>query len=98
MVRCRLAALSQAGKLAVCPKAPLHLNAWRAPEVASGLPLSDSALRDPVLEVRERQLRWLQLLVNLPSLVGAVHRAAAGSAEEWREPSLALRSALKALG
>jgi hypothetical protein len=94
----RLAALSQAGKAAVCTKPPLYLNMWRAPEVATGPPLGASAVCDPMFAVRERQLRWLQLLANLPSLAGCVHRAAAGRAERWREPSAALRSAVKSLG
>jgi hypothetical protein len=94
----RLAALSQAGKAAICTKPPLYLNLWRAPDVATGLPLGASAVCDPVFAVRERQLCWLQLLVNLPSLAGCVHRAAAGRTSGWRESTAALRSALKSVG
>ena len=55
----RLVPLSSAGKAAIGPKRPFELNEWRAPEVLMGPPFGDSAVRDPVLEVRERQLRWL---------------------------------------
>jgi hypothetical protein len=73
----QLAPLTSAGQAAVASKPPLHLNCWRAPEVLMGLPLGDTAVRDPMLEVRDRQLRWLQLVANLPGLVGLVHRVAA---------------------
>jgi hypothetical protein len=55
-------------------KAPLQLSSWRAPEVVTGPAFGDTALLDPMADVRRRQLCWLHLLVNLPGLVGAVHR------------------------
>ena len=75
----KLMPLAAAGQAAIVSKAPLHLNCWRAPEVVMGPPLGASAVRDPVLELRTRQLRWLQVLVNLPSVVGLVHRVVLGS-------------------
>ena len=94
----QLASLSRAGRDAISKKAPLHLNAWRSPELLGGLPLGDTAVREPLLEVRERQLRWLQLLANLPGIVGIVHRVVACPAATWDEPSAALRAAVKSLG
>ena len=43
----------------------------------SGLPLSDTSLRDPLLEIQHRRLRWLYLLANSPWLVGIAHRTVA---------------------
>ena len=94
----QVAALTSAGQAAVAAKMPLHLNGWRAPEVLMGPPLGPSAVREPMLEVRERQLRWLQVLANLPTLVGLVHRLVAGSGTEWQEPPGALAAALQAVG
>ena len=94
----QLTSLTTAGQTAVASKAPLNLNSWRAPEVLSGPPLGDTLVRDPMLEVRERQLRWLQLLVNLPSVVGLVHRLLAYSDGVWREPVGAAASALQSVG
>ena len=65
--------LAAAGRAALATKSPLHLNSWRAPEVLSGPPFGDTALLDPILELRSRQLHWLQLLGNLPGMVGVVH-------------------------
>lgn len=90
--------LSSGGKAALGPKHPLLLNEWRAPEVLTGPPFGDSAVRDPLLEVRERQLRWMHLVCNMPGLVGDVHRAVAWAGEQWCEPSQAFQSALRAVG
>jgi len=92
----RLQPLSRAGQAAVSSQAPLQLNCWRASEIVAG-PLGRTAVRDPVLEVRQRQLRWALLIANCPSLVGLVHRHVAWSGLEWKEPSLALASALKSV-
>ena len=62
----QLVPLASAGKAALQAKVPLELNVWRAPEVLHGPPLGESAVREPLEEVRERQLRWLQLVANLP--------------------------------
>ena len=62
-----------------------------------GPPLGDSAVRDPVLAMRERQLRWLQVVANAPGLVGTVHRMVAWQRDEWLEPTAALRAALHAV-
>ena len=91
----QLVPLASAGKAAIQAKVPLELNVWRAPEVLHGPPLGDSAIREPLEEVRERQLRWLQLVANLPGLVGTVHRVAAWRPRSgtWTEPSAALAAA-----
>ncbi len=52
----QLVPLSVAGKAAFQAKAPLELNVWRAPEKLHGPPLGDSAIQEPLEEVRERQL------------------------------------------
>ena len=94
----RLVPLSSGGKAALGPKFPLRVNQWRAPEVLMGPPFGESGVRDPMLEARERQLRWLVVVCNLPGLVGEVHRAVAGGGRQWLEPNKALRAALKAVG
>ena len=93
-----LVPLVAAAKAAVCTKAPLELNAWNAPEVALGWPIGDSAPLHPMAYARFQQLRWLQLLANSTGFAGIVHRIVACPASEWREPSLALRSALASVG
>ena len=93
-----LAPLVAAAKASVCTKAPLELNAWNAPEVALGWPLGDSAPLHPMACARLLQLRWLQLLANSVGIAGVVHRAVACPAADWREPSVALRAALAAVG
>lgn len=90
--------LTSLGKTMLAAKYPLKLNNWRAPEVLMGPPLGDSALRDPVWEMRIRQLCWLQLVANLPGLVGVVHREVAYLDGAWEEPTAALRTALQAVG
>ena len=79
-------------------KKPLQLNSWRVPEVLTGPPFGDTALLDPMAEVRRRQIRWLHLLYNLPSLVGSVHRVVAWRDGGLQEPTMALRAALVDLG
>lgn len=64
---------------------------------AAGAPFGHSAIRDPVLEMREQQLQWLKLVCNSPGLV-EVHRTVAWTGGEWTEPSAALRVTLKAVG
>ena len=86
------------GKTLLATKAPLQLNAWRSPETLCGLPLGDTALRDPSFEVRLRQLVWLQLLANLHSVVGLIHRSLAWQQDTWVEPSPALQAALQSVG
>ena len=93
-----LAPMVAAAKAAVCTKAPLELNTWNATEVALGWPLGDSAPLHPMAYTRLRQLRWLQLLANSAGIAGIVHRAVACPTTDWREPSVALRSALAAVG
>lgn len=51
-----------------------------------------------VWEMRCRQLRRLQLVVSLPGIVGAVHREVASWGGAWEEPTVALRTALGAVG
>lgn len=93
-----LARLSGAGKAAIIAKPPLRLNAWRAHDVAMGLPMGDSAVMDPVASMRLRQLTWLQVVANSTSLAGVVHRAVSCPGTAWDNPSPPVRSALKALG
>ena len=76
----QVARLAVAGRAMLATKAPLRLNSWRAPEVVAGPAFGDTAILDPMAEIRKRQLCWLHLLVNLPGLVGMVHREVA-----WRE-------------
>jgi hypothetical protein len=76
----QLGPLTALGRKLVAAKLPLQLNHWRAPEVLMGPPLGESALRDPEWEMRVRQIRWLQLVANLPGLAGVLHRVVAGSA------------------
>jgi hypothetical protein len=90
--------LTSLGKTLLMAKFPLQLNSWRAPEVLMGPPLGESALQDPVWEMRTRQLHWLQLVANTPSLVGIVHREVAFLSGIWKEPSAALGAALRAVG
>ena len=90
--------LTSLGKTLLAAKFPLKLNTWRAPEVLMGPPLGDSALRDPMWEMRTRQLCWLQLVATLPGLVGVVHREVACLGGAWEEPTAALRAALQAVG
>ena len=93
----KLQPLSAGGKAALGPKFPMRLNEWRAPEVLMGPPFGESRVRDPVLDMRHRQLQWLALLCNMPGLVGEVHRAVAWPGPRWDEPNHALRAALKAV-
>ena len=94
----QLHALVAMGKASHVCKPPLNLNSWRAAEVLMGPPLGESGLRDPVQEMRQRQLCWLQLVCNQPGLVGTVHRAVAAEADQLQEPSAALLAAMKAVG
>ena len=91
----QLAPLLSLGKTLLATKAPLQLSVWRSPAALCGLPLGDTALRDPCFEVRLRQLVWLQLLANLPSVVGLLHRHLAWQNDTWMEPTPALHSALQ---
>ena len=94
----QLGPLVALGRSLLVKKAPLDLNCWRAPEVLMGPPLGDTSLRDPVWDMQVRQLRWLQLIANLPGLAGVVHRHVAFVNGKWWEPTAALRTALQAVG
>ena len=93
-----LVPLASAGKALMTTKPPLALNLWRSPIALQGPPLGDTALRQPTREMRERQLCWLQLMCNSPTLVGVVHRIVASIGARWREPSQSLSAALKSVG
>ena len=93
-----LSRLTAAGRALALDTSPLHLNVWRSPELLSSPALGDTAILDPLLEVRLRQLHWLQLLVNLPGLVGTVHRLVASLSGRFVEPTRSLRSALSSIG
>ena len=96
-----LAPLVAAAKSAVSFRPPLNLNMWALPDIALGWPLGDSAALHPVAHARLLQLRWFHLLANSEGIAGVVHRAVACDGvrnREWREPSLALRSALLSVG
>ena len=62
----QLRPLALTGQSILSSSAPIALNLWSAAEVLSGPPLGDSAFHHPMFAARQRQLRWLQLLVNLP--------------------------------
>ena len=94
----QLVPLASGGKAALGPKFPIRVNAWRAPEVLLGPPMGECAVQDPVLAMRERQLRWWQVVSNVPGLVGAVHRSLAWRQGSWQEPTPALASAMRAVG
>ena len=96
--RTALSSLTAAGRALFVQRQPLYLNLWRSPFVLFSPSLGDSMLQDPMLEVRERQLRWLQLLVNPVSIAGIAHRAVAWAEGGWLEPTPALRSAVVDLG
>ena len=96
--RTALSSLTAAGRALFVQRQPLYLNLWRSPFVLFSPSLGDSMLQDPMLEVRERQLRWLQLLVNSVSIVGIAHRAVAWMEGGWLEPTPALRSAIGDMG
>ena len=98
MTQPQLRPLSSDGKAALGPKFPIRVNGWRAPEILSGLPLGDSLVQDPEMEMRARQLRWWHVVANSPGLVGAIHRLVAWQQDAWREPTLALASALRMVG
>jgi hypothetical protein len=98
VTRGQVARLAVAGRAMLATKAPLHLNSWRAPEVMSGPAFGDTALLDPMAEVRRRQLSWMHLLVNLPCVVGAVHREVAWREGSWQEPTASLRTAMAEVG
>ena len=83
----QVAPLLSLGKTLLATKAPLQLSDWRNPATLCGLPLGDTALRDPSFEIRLRQLVWLQLLANLPTVVGVVHRFLAWQ-DTWSPPQL----------
>ena len=93
-----LSRLTAAGRALILDKSPMKLNLWRSPELLSSPALGDAAILDPLLEVRLRQLQWLQLLTNLPGLVGTVHRLVASLSDGFTEPTPSLRSALSAVG
>ena len=63
-----------------------------------GPPLGDTALREPTLEMRERQLCWLQLVSNSLGPAGVIHRLLAWSDGRWVEPSKSLAAALQSVG
>jgi hypothetical protein len=89
--------LSSAGKGAISSKLALKLNVLRAPEVIMGPTLGDTAVREPLLEARKRQLRWLHLLTNMPGFVETVYRFFASIGGGWVEPSAALSAALSSV-
>ena len=93
-----LAPLMAAGRALFTRRPPLYLNLWRSPIVLFSPSLGDFSVCDPMLEVRQRQMRWLQLLANSPGLVGNVHRAMAWVDDCWADPTPALQGALKDLG
>ena len=61
----QLVPLSSSGKAAIGAKAPLWVNGWRAPEVLTGPQFGDTLVMDPVLNLRERKLLWMQLVCNM---------------------------------
>ena len=94
----QLVPLGSLGKSMLSSKRPLQLSVWRSPEALCGPPLGDTALQAPAMEMRQRQLQWLQIVINHPGLAGYVHRAVAWCRGAWKEPNSSLRSALKSTG
>ena len=94
----QLAPLTMLGRNLLAAKGPLKLTAWRVPEVPCGPPLGNSALVDLVWKMRCRQFRWLQLVANLPGLVGDVHREVACLSGAWEQLSMSLRASLGDVG
>ena len=79
----------------------LKLASWGAPELLMSQALGEVGFRDPLIEVRCRQARWLVEMANGQDLVGRLHRAlsmrtVAGS--RWQDPCDALRAAVEDLG
>ena len=50
---------------------------WSAPELVLSGTLGGVACRDPMMEARRRQLRWLMEMANGTDIVGRLHRALA---------------------
>ena len=74
---------------------------WSAPELVLSRALGGMACRDPMLEARSRQLRWLMEMANGTDVVGRLHRALAIGTEDgavWKEPCEALKVALADAG
>ena len=74
---------------------------FSAPELVLSAVLGGVACRDPLLEVRSRQLRWLVEMANGTDVVARVHRALSIGVEPhavWEEPREALRVALHDVG
>ena len=93
----QLVRLAVAGRKAVVSRAPLNLCCWWAEEVVHGAPLGGTAVRDPMLEVRSCQLKWLQLMGNHTGLAATVHRTVACTSGAWTAQG-ALASALADVG
>ena len=93
-----LRGLRRSGLAVLQCKPPLALSCWRAPEIVTGLPFGDTALRDPEEEARWRQVRWAHLVANLPGLVGTVNRIVASGSGGSLLHSPVVAAALAALG
>ena len=76
----------------------MHLHCWRAPLVLMDPPLRSYAVREPMMEFRERQLCWLHVLANLRTLVALLHWLVGWAGPVWREPPGTLASALQDVG
>ena len=92
-----LTPLTTAAKALMSTKPPLSLNVWRSPAVLMGPPLGDTAIREPLLEMRERQLRWLQLICNSLGPTGIIHRLLSWADDHWQEPTRSLATALQSV-
>ena len=96
--------LAVAARAVFCASSPVCVvRQWAAPEALMGKPVGDLAFREPMVEMRCRQLRWLQRLTNSVDRVGRLHRALAteniGDADPlWKEPTRALEAACRHLG
>ena len=94
--------LALSGRTTLRNASPFRLARWAAPEVLMGLPFGDSCIRDPMLEIRSRQICWLHELANSNNIVGRLHRALATWSGRWDpywfEPTPSLKSALISLG
>ena len=71
-----------ASVMCVCMAPLWNLGGW--PRCLCGF--GDTLVPHPVLEVRDRQMRWMLLGCNMPGLVGVVHRAVAWTGSQWQSP------------
>lgn len=88
-----LEGLAVKGRIAL--RSSSYLNRWAAPEALMGNSIGDWSFKDPCIETRQRQLRWIQELANSRDLAGNIHRGLAVPETVWEEISPNLSAALE---